>query len=121
MLFVIPEAFVASNLNQTRAPGGDIGGISALTSMSVSPVKVPTLMTLVPGPKLLSGPYERLTTVVCPWGFTTPRTVLIVEVLKYLPKIFVLTIGGLPNDFGVSKVIVSEETLPEELEETIFT
>ena len=55
-LFVMPEALAASNRNQTRPPGGLAAGNSAVRAISVSPVKVPTLIVFAPEVSVLSGP-----------------------------------------------------------------
>ena len=56
VLLVRPEALAASNRYHTRPPGGPTGGTSALTLISASPVKVPTVMVFAPVVKEFSGP-----------------------------------------------------------------
>ena len=56
MLFVMPEALAASNRNQTRPPGGLAAGNSAVSAISVSPVKVPTFIVFAPEVSEFSGP-----------------------------------------------------------------
>ena len=59
--------------------------------------------------------------MVWPCGLSVPVTGFGFEVENKYPFGLVVTIGGLPSDIGVTKVMTSDETLPEELPETIFT
>ena len=62
-----------------------------------------------------------MTTVVWPCGLSVPVTGFGLLVENKYPFGFVVTIGGLPSDTGVTNVMTSEETLPEELPDTTLT